>query len=261
MFTTIALLLLPQILFGSSTNSIAVYPRSYNERFAIQALVQIHGAQMTYWATYGNGNYASTLEALRQFGRIDAALASGSKYGYIFAMSATPNSPQTPASFFVTATPQRYPKTGRRSFYINASRVLRGGDKNGEIATTSDPEIEIVCGAGNENCAIQALRTLHGAEFTYAATSGSGNFGTLTQLADAFLISGNLGSGTSSGYRFVVTTINQSPSTPANFTISAFPLTYGVSGIRSFFIATDGVIRGADKNGLPADENDPPINQ
>jgi hypothetical protein len=34
---------------------------------------------------------------------------------------------------------------------------------------------------------------------------------------------------------------------------------YGEMGIRSFYIDTSGIVRGADKNGAPADVNDPPV--
>ncbi|MEP6705313.1 MAG: DUF2950 family protein [Acidobacteriota bacterium] len=47
----------------------------------------------------------------------------------------------------------------------------------------------------------------------------------------------------------------------ASFKIFATPQVYGVTGVKSFFIATDGVIRGADRQGGHADEDDPPINQ
>jgi hypothetical protein len=230
----------------------------------IQAVVQIHGAQMTYFATFGNGNFGS-LADLEQANFIDAALATGIKYGYTFAMSVTPGSPGTPASFVLTATPQRYPKTGRRSFFIDISGELRGGDKNGGVATASDPYIDS-CAlwgmADNERCTIQDLRTLHGAQMTYAATYGSGNFGNFTQLRDALLISRTLAMGSNHGYYFVMIIYHQIlPNVPASFKIYSAPQSYGTTGVRSFFIDTSGVLRGADKNGVLADENDPPINQ
>ena len=54
-------------------------------------------------------------------------------------------------------------------------------------------------------------------------------------------------------------TISTSGVVPASFKITAVPQTYGSTGVRSFFLATDGVIHGADKGGLPADENDPAL--
>lgn len=43
--------------------------------------------------------------------------------------------------FAATAVPERYPMTGRRSFYIDESGVLRGADKAGAKATASDPAL------------------------------------------------------------------------------------------------------------------------
>ena len=97
------------------------------------------------------------------------------------------------------------------------------------------------------------------ADGTYAATFGNGNYGTLGQLSE-YLIPSRLADGIEHGYSFTVVTAVQTQQTPAIFKIYATPLTYGVTGIRSFFIDTSGVILGADKNGLPSDENDPPIN-
>ncbi|MGH9948498.1 MAG: hypothetical protein ACRD6X_15070, partial [Pyrinomonadaceae bacterium] len=74
-------------------------------------------------------------------------------------------------------------------------------------------------------------------------------------------LSPGLASGVYFGYAYTVNTTVQSTNTLASFMISAVPVTYGVNGFRSFFIDTSGVIRGADHNGGPADENDPPINQ
>lgn len=239
-------------------------PRMFNERFATRAVIQIHSAQATYAATHGNGHYALTLEELRQVDLIDSVLASGSKYGYTFAMSVAPVLPGAADGYFVTATPQRYPKTGRRSFFIDASGELHGDDKSGADATAADPYIDS-CAlwgiADNERCTIQDLRTLHGAEITYQATSGIGNFGTLVQLGETSIINRFLATGLSHRYRFAVALVDQTPNVPASFKITAIPQDYGTTGIRSFFVDTSGVMRGADKNGGPADENDPPVYQ
>lgn len=235
------------------------YPGTYYERFVIRAMVQIHAAQMTYAATSGNGNFGS-LADLHQANFIDAALASGNKYRYSFVMSVTS------AGFVLTATPHRYPKTGRRSFFIDKSGELRGDDKNGGVATAEDPYIDS-CSlwgsiADNERCTMQELRTLHGAQMTYAATYGNGNFGSFTQLRDALLIGRTLAFGNIHEYNFqMLINYQVPPNLPASFWIRATPNIYGTTGARSFFIDTSGVLRGADKNGAYANENDPPINQ
>ncbi|HMJ09484.1 MAG TPA: hypothetical protein VK468_10790 [Pyrinomonadaceae bacterium] len=243
-------------------------PRVFSEVFVLRSMQLIHGAQATYQATSGNGNYGS-LQDLRQAGFIDEALATGSKYGYSYVLSASPwipGNPSAPATFTLTATPRSYRKTGIRSFYIDVYGEIRGGDRNGQPATADDPVIDFdLCTNGgiqdNERCTIQSLRTLHGAEATYQATTGNGNYGSLQQLHEAYLIHSRLATGSLRGYSITVTTFPFTPGqTPATFRISAVAIIYGTTGIRSLFIATDGIIHGADKNGEPADENDPPIN-
>ena len=257
-FIAILFILLPQVFLGGHISLAAANPRVFNERFVVRTLVDIHGAQATYQAVNGNGNFGS-LANLYSAGLIGSALATGNKYGYSFVMSVTSNTAGTLSRFNITATPQRYSKTGRRSFYQDETAEVRGGDKNGDLATFADLIID-TCPAA-EVCAIQALRTLHGAEYTYQATSGYPNFGSLSQLAGLSLIRASWASGSVSGYNFTVTFVSQTPTVPASFKISAVPQTYGTTGIRSFFIGENGVIHGADKNGLPADENDPPLNQ
>ncbi|MFN0277388.1 MAG: hypothetical protein ACKVRN_02185 [Pyrinomonadaceae bacterium] len=233
-----------------------------DEHIVIRSLVTIHAAQMTYASTYGNGNYAATLEALRQAELIDPVLASGYKYGFTFVMSATPASRLTPATFVVSATPQRYPHTGKRSFFVDTFGEIRGGDKKGRAATASDPYIDtcaLLGSADNESCAINAMRTLHGAEMTYASTYGNGNYGTLSQMGRASLINRTLATGLIHGYSFTVTFVTSTQTAPASFKINATPQIYGTTGVRSFFMDINGVVNGSDKQGKPAAENDPAI--
>jgi hypothetical protein len=243
-------------LFAATSN--LVIP---NERLTLRAMRILHGAQMTYAATYGNGNFG-TLNSMGQAQLIDAALASGNKYGYVFTVSVRFSTPTSPADFTATATPRVYRKTGKLSFYIDTAGEIHGADKGGQPATGADPIIDD-CTTGsiteNELCTIQSLRTLHGAESTYAATYGNGNYAGLTELRSVMLISGSLASGQLRGYSISVVTFPQTPNEPARFRITAVPQIYGTTGIRSFFIDEIGVIRGADHQGGPADQNDPPI--
>lgn len=128
----------------------------------------------------------------------------------------------------------------------------------GIIAAIAIPNLLAARRSANEGSAISALRTLHGAQMTYAATYGSGDYaGTNSGTGDALglgylaasgvnLVDANLGSGLKSGYAFVGGKTLSSPSTPATFFFSANPqTTTGVTatGTRRFAIATDGVIR------------------
>src|SRR5690242_3682879 len=84
----------------------------------------------------------------------------------------------------------------------------------GIIAAIAIPNLLAARRAANEGSAIASLRTLHGAQMTYQATSGAGQFaGTtgansktpLTQLASVNLIDNVLGgpSGIKGSYDFV----------------------------------------------------------
>ena len=96
----------------------------------------------------------------------------------------------------------------------------------------------------------------------YAATVGNGKYGTFTQLRAAGLISASLAVGSLNGYNYASLTTDRVPGViEASFKLWATPIEYGVTGRQSFYIGTDGVIRGADKNGARADENDPPVEQ
>ncbi len=236
--------------------------RDFAERFAMRSAYLISSAEATYQATVGAGTFGS-LNELSQAGYIDSALAGGEKYGYVFVLTQTAPTATMPARFYLTATPRSYPKTGRRSFYTDQTGEFRGADKNGATATVSDPLLDDCVFSGvfnNEGCVIRDLRMLHGAQMTYQATAGNGNFGTFTNLFAAGLINSRRASRTNHGYTFVVNYINLTPNFPAFFYFKATPTNYGVTGVRSFYIDINGILRGADKQGAPADENDPPIN-
>lgn len=108
--------------------------RSANEGSAVSSLRTTHGANATYQATSGNGNFAPTgatgLTTLNTSGLIDLTLASGSKSGYGFtylsfplATGATPN----PASFVLVAKPTGnagITATGTRNFAIATDGVI-----------------------------------------------------------------------------------------------------------------------------------------
>jgi prepilin-type N-terminal cleavage/methylation domain-containing protein len=125
----------------------------------------------------------------------------------------------------------------------------------GIIAAIAIPNLLAARRSANEGSAVSALRTMHGAEATYQATAGNGNFsptGTtagLGALNTAGLIDAVLASGTKSGYNFdyasqpFTTGVN-----PATFAISAHPQTSSgitATGTRDFGITTDGVLATA----------------
>ena len=110
--------------------------RSANEGSAASSLRTIHGAQATYQATVGNGNYAGTnatagltgLTALNSNNLIDSVLAAGSKSGFtVLMVNYNFVAGTNPASFALTAKPQQasgITKTGTRNFGIATDGVL-----------------------------------------------------------------------------------------------------------------------------------------
>jgi type IV pilus assembly protein PilA len=124
----------------------------------------------------------------------------------------------------------------------------------GIIAAIAIPNLLAARRAANEGSAISSLRTLHGAQMTYASTYGNGDFagavgaGTtaaLTELGTPALIDGVLASGTKANYTFVGGRTAKTPTAPATFYFSTMPVTCGgitATGARDFGVATPGVI-------------------
>ena len=112
--------------------------RSANEGSAISALRTLHGAQMTYASSFGNGNYAGTASstadsiAMADLGTpgamiIDNTLDTGTKAGYNFRGARTAGSSSSAPTFFFTANPTTtsgVTQTGARRFGIATEGVL-----------------------------------------------------------------------------------------------------------------------------------------
>lgn len=125
----------------------------------------------------------------------------------------------------------------------------------GIIAAIAIPNLLAARRSANEGSAISSLRTLHGAQMTYAATSGNGQFAgattaseaALTTLAGVNLVDGVLGgsSTTKSGYKFLGVKTDPTATTPATFAFSAVPTSASgltQTGTRRFGVDTPGVI-------------------
>ena len=123
----------------------------------------------------------------------------------------------------------------------------------GIIAAIAIPNLLAARRSANEGSAISALRTLHGAQMTYASTYGNGNYAgattataqALTDLGTPGLVDSVLKQGTKAGYNFVGGRVASSSTAPATFWFSANPTTTsGVTqtGARRFGIATEGVL-------------------
>lgn len=82
-------------------------------------------------------------------GLLDEPLAAGERGDYRFRYVIKPAEGSVDeaernklAGFALAATPLKYGQGGRRSFYLDSAGILRGADKQGEVATSNDPEIE-----------------------------------------------------------------------------------------------------------------------
>ena len=107
-------------------------PTVRNERMAIGLMYTILSAEQQYKADKGNGSWG-TLEQLLAAELVSKEMVEGS--GYRFEVTTSGD------KFEVSAVPLEYGKTGRMSFFIDETSVLRGGDRSGASATSSDPPI------------------------------------------------------------------------------------------------------------------------
>ncbi|HLM02703.1 MAG TPA: DUF4190 domain-containing protein [Pyrinomonadaceae bacterium] len=252
----LGILFLPVIVAIAVPNLMAAR-RAANEAGAIATMRAISDAEHKYMASMsGICGDIQTLIAGKLIN--DLSLAKNEKNGYRFMVANLPGK-----GCEIHATPLTTSHGTRSFFYSTEDRVMRAADKKGLPADKKDLPLDSRFSGSREDSspwgqppgessAISALRTLHGAEATYAATNGMGSCGTLQDLANSQLIKNDLADGEANGYRFAVKKISQ-----FGCELTATPIS-GTSA-RSFYIGNDGVVRGKAKNGVPADKNDPPI--
>lgn len=128
----------------------------------------------------------------------------------------------------------------------------------GIIAAIAIPNLLAARRSANEGSAASMLRTVHGANATYQATNGNGNYSPGAAdstdwtgqagpaLATANLIDNVVATGTKSGYVLSYQSFQFVTGTnPASFALAAKPLTatgLTATGTRNFGISTDGVL-------------------
>jgi hypothetical protein len=124
----------------------------------------------------------------------------------------------------------------------------------GIVAAIAVPNLIAARCAANESAAISSLRTLSAAEAINQSTAGGGGeYGSLEELSGQKMINERLATEVRSGYRFELSVDGDS------YEATAIPVGHPNSGMRSFYVSEDGVIRGADKRGEATDANDLPI--
>jgi hypothetical protein len=121
------------LLTASELVSLKLSKLRSNEGTALWKLRLIWNAQTEYKGQ--TGRYG-TLEELTAAGHLDKEYGSLETEGYEIRLSASGD------KFEATATPKAYPKLGRRSFYIDHTGDMRGGDIGGKPASASDPVVD-----------------------------------------------------------------------------------------------------------------------
>ncbi|MBI1750103.1 MAG: hypothetical protein HY234_02235 [Acidobacteria bacterium] len=156
----LVLMNIPELAKQWATPKAAAGAAENSEAAAIVTLRRLAEAVVTY--KKGFGKLPTQLAQLGPARRgeispekanlIEQELAEGTKGGYVFAyrVVAPPKTKDakeaagesTEPAYALTATPAEYGRTGKRSFFLDASGELRGGDKQGAEATAEDPQVE-----------------------------------------------------------------------------------------------------------------------
>jgi type IV pilus assembly protein PilA len=129
-FTLIELMIVMAIIVIIAMIAVGPMNQQLNighETAAIQEIKTIHTAEAQYFGQFGK--YAASLAALgppaasamgpEAAALIPQNLAVGKKSGYVFEVTATPD------GYAVTAIPQKFGSSGRRSFYSDQTLVIR----------------------------------------------------------------------------------------------------------------------------------------
>jgi hypothetical protein len=120
------------------------------EDAAIKTLGSLADAIETYRRAYGN--LPDSLAQLRpapkgrispeQASLVDDQLASGNEGGYRFRYRLIQTTQPDATAFEISAAPENYGKTGRRSFFLDAGGKIHAADKHGEMAVSEDPLLD-----------------------------------------------------------------------------------------------------------------------
>lgn len=250
----------------------------------MKSLRALLNAEIAFQSTTGKGEYGD-LNELRTAGLIDDELASGVKNGYRFTVVIKKSTLSTHPAIDLVARPGEYGKNRRRAFYVTESGVMMTSEEKDAPLTSMRPFATVVEGktattekrneaahmeesseeeiagdiSAHETAVIASLVAIHTAEMKFVANAGAGAYGTLEQLEKAGLIDKAQSVAMQRSYLLEVSISLAKAESPATFSVSAVPKTYGMSGRSSFFMDQTGVIRGADKEGGPADAADPMI--
>lgn len=148
--------LVPLILIAAVAlpNLVAARRAAY-EASALSSLSKIYSAQEAYQNEHVK---FGTLADLERENLITPELASGLRNGYRFTVETVADRGDGLPGFVAVAVPNQYPHTGRRSFFLDESGVLRGGDFQGAAPTRYDTPINLDSNSSSERSASRRRR-------------------------------------------------------------------------------------------------------
>ena len=145
-FSLIELLIVIAIILVIVTIAVPQYNKqmmSAHETAAIQAIQTIHAVETQYYSQFGR--YATSLAELgppasgaagpAAADLISKDLTEGKKSGYIFTVAATPT------GYAISAVPESFNSSGRRTFYSDQTLVVRNNWSQ-EPANVSSAELK-----------------------------------------------------------------------------------------------------------------------
>jgi competence protein ComGC len=138
------LILLIPVIMAIAIPNLLKSRQAANEAAAIKILRTLASAEATYQATRGNGQFGS-LEQLHADGLISSDARFQTQSGYNYKILLVGATAKTRARFEIYATPISRGSfgTGRRSFYVDETFVIRMTNQEGLEANRQSPPIEI----------------------------------------------------------------------------------------------------------------------
>jgi hypothetical protein len=125
------------------------------------------------------------------------------------------------------------------------------------VAAIAIPNLLAARRAANEAMAIRTMREVIQAEHAFGRPDGPGTtYPPIEELNYQHLVEHEIPGGVKSGYRFEVEPRDH------YFVVRGTPVSYPNSGARSFYYSSmDSQLRAADKRGMTAGEDDPPLRE
>jgi type IV pilus assembly protein PilA len=125
------------IIAGIAVPNLLAARMAANEGSALQSLRTISSAEMAYQSQFER---YGTLQELATLNLIDQKLGSGVKNGYRFTVELT--SADGSEGFAVSGVPAEYRSSGRRSFYVDETFVIRAADNHGAPSSVLDAPLD-----------------------------------------------------------------------------------------------------------------------